>query len=286
MTARAQLQLGRSSPTKFDLPSGSVAALQAGSADALPVLLVPGFTGSKEDFGPLFDPLAGAGFSVTAIDLPGQFESSAAHPDEPSGYTPAGLAETVRGVAAQLGTRVHLLGHSFGGLVARAAVIAAPSSFASLVLMDSGPAAIGGARRRRIEALAPLLPSAGVAGVFAASQAAAAAEPGYIAPAPELAAFLQRRFLASSAAMLQGMGAALCCEPDLTPELGATGVATLVLYGENDDAWAPAEQAEMARRLAAEQVVISGAAHSPAVENPSATATALIGFWRERSLIA
>jgi pimeloyl-ACP methyl ester carboxylesterase len=53
----------------------------------------------------------------------------------------------------------------------------------------------------------------------------------------------------------------------------------LVLYGENDDAWDPEEQAAMAERLDALKVVIPGAAHSPAVEAPETTASALTVFW-------
>ena len=53
----------------------------------------------------------------------------------------------------------------------------------------------------------------------------------------------------------------------------------LVLYGEHDDGWPPELQAEMARRLDAECVVIPGAVHSPAVEAPETTAHALTRFW-------
>jgi pimeloyl-ACP methyl ester carboxylesterase len=53
----------------------------------------------------------------------------------------------------------------------------------------------------------------------------------------------------------------------------------LVLRGVHDDAWSPTVQDEMAYRLGAELVVIQGAAHSPAVEQPAATATALVTFW-------
>jgi pimeloyl-ACP methyl ester carboxylesterase len=56
-------------------------------------------------------------------------------------------------------------------------------------------------------------------------------------------------------------------------------VPVLVLYGENDDAWDPQEQALMAERLEARKVVIPGAAHSPAVEAPETTASALTVFW-------
>jgi pimeloyl-ACP methyl ester carboxylesterase len=53
----------------------------------------------------------------------------------------------------------------------------------------------------------------------------------------------------------------------------------LVIYGENDNAWSPADQETMARRLGAIRVCIPQAAHSPAVEAPATTAGALTRFW-------
>jgi len=255
---------------------GPISVLQAAATGA-PVLLVPGYTGSKEDFAPLLDPLAAAGFAVTAMDLPGQYESPG--PADPEAYTPPRLADSVIQVARSLGGPVHLVGHSFGGLVARAAVIEAPDAFASLVLMCSGPAGIGGGRRDMIEQLEPVLATSGLAGVYAASLAVSRAQAGYVEPPPPLAAFLETRFLAGVPAMLQGMGHALRVEPDRVAELAAVALPKLVLYGEGDDAWPPAVQDAMAQRLQAPTSVIAGAAHSPAVENPEATIEALVRFW-------
>ena len=66
---------------------GPLAALIA-TADrpAGTVLLLPGYTGSKEDFGPILDPLAAAGLTAITVDLPGQHESEG--PDEEDAYTP------------------------------------------------------------------------------------------------------------------------------------------------------------------------------------------------------
>jgi pimeloyl-ACP methyl ester carboxylesterase len=274
----SQLDIGSAHPLTIQIEGGSIAALEGGPADGPAVLLVPGYTGSKEDFGPLLDPMAAAGFHAVTIDLPGQFESPG--PEDLAQYTPFALGACIRAIAATLSPRVHLLGHSFGGLVTRAAVIDSLDSFASFVLMDSGPAGLGGARAQMIELLRPYLPSLGVAGVYAASEAAAAAQAGYVPAPPELAAFMERRFLAGSPDMLLGMGEALLAELDRVDELAATGVPLMVIYGENDDAWSPALQAEMAARLDAEHIVIANAAHSPAVENVAATVDALISFWR------
>lgn len=281
MSATSQLNVGSARRIDFNLPGQRIAALQAGSPGSAAALLVPGYTGSKEDFGPILDPLADAGFCVTAIDLPGQFESPGL--SQTAGYTPDRLAEYVRGVAGCLGENAHLLGHSFGGLVARAAVIAEPSLFTSLTLLSSGPARLGGIRRVNMDRLEPVLASSGLPGVYAAMQAAALGEPGFVAPAPEVAEFLERRFLGGSPQMLQGMADALRAEPDRVAEVEAARVPVLVLHGVDDDAWPTDEQRSMAARLNAHYVVIPDAAHSAAVENPDATAAALAAFWQDSS---
>lgn len=278
MSATSEELVGAARRVTLELPTGQrIAALQAGAAGAAAVLLVPGYTGSKEDFGPILDPLAAAGCFVTAIDLPGQYES----PGLPcaADYTPDRLGTIVRDLARLLAAPVRLLGHSFGGLVARAAAIAEPALFSSLVLMSSGPARLGGARGATIDQLEPLLATAGLAGIYAAMQAAAAAAPGFVPPPPDVAAFLERRFLRNSPTMLQGMGDALRREPDRVVELAATPLPILVLHGVADDAWPPPEQRDMARRLGAHYEIIDGAAHSPAVENPASTISSLLAFW-------
>jgi pimeloyl-ACP methyl ester carboxylesterase len=273
----SQLDVGAATRTMLTVAPTPIAALQAGEATGRPVLLVPGYTGSKEDFAPLLEPLARAGFRVTAIDLPGQFESPG--PTEPARYAIDELAQTVLALARSLGPGVRLLGHSFGGLVSRAAVCAEPGDFSSLVLLGSGPAALPGPRRDMIDRLEPVLASHGMPAVYTATETVAAAQPGYRDPSPELAAFLRRRFLAGSPAMLRGMADALRAEPDRVGELAATGVPVLVLYGAGDDAWPPDVQSAMAARLGAASAVIPDAMHSPAIENPTATVAALLRFW-------
>lgn len=242
-------------------------------------LLVPGYTGSKEDFAPLLDPLAAAGYRVVAMDLPGQYASPG--PDDPAAYTLGWLGSVVSTVAKELGDGpVHLLGHSFGGLVSRQAVLDEPASYRSLTLLGSGPAAIGGSRKDRMTALEPLLPR-GMAAVYQAVEQLARADPKWIKASPELRAFLKERFIASSAGGLKGMGDTLLTAPDRVDDLAAAGIPLLVCHGEADDAWQPATQAEMAVKLGARHHVITGSVHSPAIENPPATIAVLDAFWQE-----
>ncbi len=246
-----------------------------------PVVLVPGFTGSKEDFGPLLRRLASRGHRCVALDLPGQFESDG--PESPSDYTIDKLGQDVLGivdgVADESGGPVHVIGHSFGGLVVRAAAISRPEAFASVVLLDSGPAMIPTARETAIKLLveAAGAPDLTLDMIWDAIVSFYSAE-GSTPPPPETAAFQRDRFTRTSRESLIGMGRSLLTSPDRTEELAATGISTFVLFGEDDDAWPPSLQVEMAERLGAQVGVVPDAAHSPALENTSGTVAALLGW--------
>lgn len=261
----------------YDLPAGPLAGVELAPAQPRgTAVLVPGYSGSKEDFGPLLAPLAAAGWRAVALDLRGQHESPG--PDDETAYTVPLLAQDVLGVVQAHG-RVHLVGHSFGGLVCRAVALADRSGLASLTLLGSGPAALTGPRVDVLAFLPDVLAAGGLAAVADASEQLSAADPEAADVPPEVTAFLRQRWLTSSAAGLLGMAEALRTEPDRVAALRATGVPALVLHGQDDDAWSPAVQADMAVRLGADLVVVPGARHSPAAENPEATASALDQFW-------
>jgi pimeloyl-ACP methyl ester carboxylesterase len=235
-------------------------------------VLVPGYTGSKEDFALLAAPLTEAGWRYVALDQRGQYESSGS--DDPAAYTVEALATDLLDFLAAVAPGAHVVGHSFGGLVARAAAIREPAAFASLTLLDSGPAALTGPPVDRIRALAPLLDTYGPERLFEGLLAAATVSPG-----EEVVAFLRRRFLTSSVTGLRAMADAITGEPDRTEELRATGVRVLVASGEHDDTWLPDVQRDMAERLGAPFALIPGAVHSPAAERPAETARLLLEWW-------
>ena len=61
-----------------------------------PAILVPGLTGSKEDFLAILQQLAAAGRRVLALDMRGQYETSG--PDDPGAYTIAELGFDIAAV--------------------------------------------------------------------------------------------------------------------------------------------------------------------------------------------
>jgi pimeloyl-ACP methyl ester carboxylesterase len=305
-----------STPTSLALPEGvrrttihtargSFAALEAsplsGVRERAPALLVPGFTGSKEDFLAILGLLADGGRQVVAIDMRGQFETSGT--DDREGYSASALGSDIGALVHATGAR-HLLGHSYGGLIAREALLglesAGPGSgdgIGSFTLMSSGPSALTGPRATELRAM---LAAAGVEDTDVLDRAALRAkisdlwhiylEPQAVAsgvPAP-IVAFLASRMLSNDPKGLIHMAHHLLTASDRTAELVRLDwIPMLVLYGENDNSWSPAEQEDMARRLGAHRICILAAAHSPAVEAPATTASALTRFWNgaERSLV-
>jgi pimeloyl-ACP methyl ester carboxylesterase len=261
--------------------SGPLAALvgepPTGAASAEPVLLVPGYTGSKEDFLPVLGPLARAGHRAVAIDLRGQFESEGS--DDPAPYTIDALAKDVGELLAGLGPDTHLVGHSFGGLVTRATILAGARP-RTHVLVGSGPAALGGRRAEVIPLMLQIAQQDGMAALGAASAEMDRADPKRASTPTEVNDFLFQRWAASSATGLKVMGEALLTATDQVEELAAAGVPTLVIHGEDDDAWPPAVQKEMAHRLGADHVAVPGSVHSPACEEPEAFVVALLRYWR------
>jgi pimeloyl-ACP methyl ester carboxylesterase len=85
--------------------------------------------------------------------------------------------------------------------------------------------------------------------------------------------------LTNNPTALVTMASNLLTAGDKTQALATREIPTLVLYGEEDNAWPPTLQAEMSTRLGAQQFCIPGAAHNPNVEAPATTAHALTQFW-------
>ncbi|MCX4446999.1 alpha/beta fold hydrolase [Streptomyces sp. NPDC087866] len=254
---------------------GEFAVLDAAPSGALrgTALLVPGYTGSKEDFIALLQPLADAGYRAVAVDGRGQFESTGS--DDPGVYAQDQLARDVLAQAAALGDgAVHLVGHSLGGQIGRAAVLLDAAAFRSLTLMSSGPAEVVEEQQVKLKILGDALATMTMDDVWAAMRAF---DPP--AEADTDGEGLRRRWLLHHPAQLIATGRQLATEPDRVAEVVATGLPVHVVSGEADDVWPVPVLDEMAVRLGALRTRIEGAEHSPNTDRPQETAEALVAFW-------
>jgi pimeloyl-ACP methyl ester carboxylesterase len=93
-----------------------------------------------------------------------------------------------------------------------------------------------------------------------------------------VADFMRRRFVSNNPYALRAKTGILLGTPDRTDELAAlaaSGLPVAVVHGESDDAWPLADQAAVAAAVGTAAVVIPGTGHSPAAEDPEATAEVL-----------
>jgi len=268
-------------PKTLDLPAG-VAAITietsrgpfATHAIRVPdpvahVLLIPGWTGSKEDFTPLLPLLASVGFDATAYDQRGQFETPGADDDD---YSLSGYATDAVSLARECSTEPsHLLGHSFGGLVAQAAALETTSDWRTLSLLCTGPGALGESPQRPLSQFARALGNLPLAEIHRFRE-------NGMERLPDIGAFLERRFTSNSVASLKSMTEHLMHAPDLITGIQRLRLPVWVGRGEDDDAWPHEAQAAMAARLGVDIHIIGDAAHSPAVENPPGLAGAWFPF--------
>ncbi|MEV6109818.1 alpha/beta fold hydrolase [Streptomyces sp. NPDC051940] len=261
----------------LDTDRGAFAAHFAGRRERGTALLVPGFTGSKEDFIALLEPLAARGFAVAAVDGRGQHETPG--PDDEAAYGLGELAADLLAQARALGGEVHVVGHSLGGLVAREAVLRDASPFASLTLMSSGPAAVAEEQQARVKTLIGALAVLDLESVWQAMRALDPPEAADDGTPADVAGFLHRRWMNTRPAQLIAAGRLLIEERDRVAELAGVELPKHVLSGAVDYAWPVERLDRMAARLRAHRTVVPGAEHSPNVDQPAVTATALADFW-------
>ncbi|MFC4493575.1 alpha/beta fold hydrolase [Streptomyces ovatisporus] len=303
---------------RLDTARGEFAVHDAGVPRLGTALLLPGFTGSKEDFIALLEPLADAGFRAVAVDQRGQYETGG--PRAEAAYSRTELARDALALAealqqdddvlhdsdngshaanpphgarsAQSARRVHLLGHSLGGLIARDAVLRDRTPFASLTLMSSGPAAVSASQQHRLKLLLGALPVMTAEEIWQAMRELDPVEAADETTPPEVAEFMHERWLAHVPEQLSVTAQRLIAEPDRVDELAAAvsaagsdrpALPVHVLSGSVDYAWAVPLLDDMAVRLGAVRTVVQGAGHSPNAERPGETARAMADFWSSTS---
>ena len=250
------------------------------------VVLVPGFTGSKEDFIAVVPLLAAAGVGAVAFDQLGQNESDGSPrlDDYALDRMASDVAEIVDVAGGRLGARSapHLLGHSFGGLVAQEAIAGGHLRPASFVALCTGPGGLPEERWESLPDLVSALEHQALADIWRIMREMDAAEDPATPPA-DVAAFLSSRWHRNSPVQLQAFGRQLMEQPDLRARMRPAvegGLPMWVVWGEHDDAWPVDVQAQWAADLGVPTVEIPGVGHSPNAEAPAAMVEALLRVWR------
>lgn len=252
--------------SSFAAPSGPLAVITMGAADAQPVVLVPGATGSKEDFVLMMPILAAAGFHALSFDLAGQYESAGAGPerlDPPRPHYDLDLfVNDLLAVLRDLGRPAHVVGYSFAGTVAGLAFARERSLFASLTLLSCPP--LAGQSLRGVSRIGRI---SGVAnGRVGAALMIWGIRRNFIPVRPGRLRFVEDRFKLTRRQSVRDIVELMKHNPDLSIPLAQASLPKLVAVGEHD-LWPTSLHAEFARSLGADLAVYRSG-HSPCETSP------------------
>ncbi|MDQ0754416.1 alpha/beta fold hydrolase [Arthrobacter sp. B3I4] len=264
---------------EFQAPSGALATLSMGNPGNPPVLLVPGATGSKEDFALMLPQLAAAGYFVLSCDIAGQYESAGAGPEhlvpprEHYGYQ-LFTGDLIALLEAGTGP-AHVVGYSFAAIVAQLAFVQRPELFRSLTLLScpphSGNCFRGVQRIGRFSALAS--PRVGAALMIWGIRS------NLVRVAPSRIRFVRSRFRLTRRASVRDIFGLMQHVPDLRPELAAATLPKFVAVGEHD-LWPLALHRRFAQAIGAKIAVYRGG-HSPSETSPHQMSRDLIALYAE-----
>jgi 3-oxoadipate enol-lactonase len=246
---------------------------RAGPTDAPKVLLLHGIGSNSRSFVPQLEALSDR-FDLAAWDAPGYGASD----DPPHQYGLDDFAAAAETLVGCLGWEsAHVLGHSFGGVVAQALYCRSPKLVRSLILSDTnaGSGTLPEPERsqrvqRRLDDLATRTPR----------EIAERRGPGLLAPgaSPELLASIVDVMAAirppGYAAAAVALGTA-----DFSTRLACIEVRTLVIHGALDTVIPPGVGEDLARRIpCARLVLLPGAGHASNQQVPEAYNQALRAF--------
>lgn len=294
--------MGRCESRQVRLGDVTIACDDVGDGER-PILLVHGFTGSRDDWAEVVEPLAERTGRVVACDLRGHGEST--NVGRCSAYDLGLLVDDLFGVLDALGIRTcDAIGHSLGGLIIAEACRRSPERFGSLMFMSAPkrPAATsvaglldGGSLIERFGAmrfavrkgftnrlalaggmrmLAPFFVRSARVGPPAMRAAREA-----IGPA-EFDARARAKILAMDPHAFVALGTFVTTFESIEPALRSIRCPTAVMIGEQDSSFLPFAR-EVLDELHldagdAELVIVPDAAHSPQIENTKAWLEAVV----------
>ena len=270
--------------TGFDAPSGVLAMVSLGDVGRPRVVLVPGVTGSKEDFSLVLPILARAGYRVEAYDQSGQYESRDAgpHNQQPprAHYDYDLFVDDLIAVLESSTTPAHVLGYSFAGTVAQLALVRRPELFASLTLLSCPPAPGQGFRRVQRIGWISRFTSGGVG----AALMVWGIRRNFVPVPPGRLRFVHERLAVTHLGSVRDIIRMMKRAPDVRDAVCRIDIPKLIAVGAHD-LWPLWLHLEFARRIGAGVAVyVSG--HSPCETSPHQLSRDLLELFSRSSAAA
>lgn len=261
----------------FEAPSGPLATLSMGTPGNPRVLLVPGATGSKEDFVLMLPELAAAGYFVLTFDIAGQYDSAAAGPENLSPprehYDYDLFTNDLIAILDAEEAAAHVVGYSFAAIIAQLAFTRRPDKFRSLTLLscppEPGQSFRGVQRIGRFSGRAS--PRVGAALMIWGIRSNVVHVP------PNRIRFVKHRFRFTRRSSVRDIFGLMQHAPDLRAALARASLPKFVAVGEHD-LWPLALHRRFAQSIGARIAVYRGG-HSPSETSPYQMSRDLIALY-------
>jgi pimeloyl-ACP methyl ester carboxylesterase len=266
---------------RVELPDIGLSILEAGVGGE-PLMLVHGFTGSKEDFGAEVARLGALGFHAVSPDHRGHGASD--HPASEAAYSFEAFAADLIALAGALGWQTFdLLGHSMGGMVVQHMALSHPHRVTRLILMDTHHGPVDDLDAEILELGIELARTEGLEVIrdvvkMGRDPMASPAHARMCAEVPGYEDWCDAKFLASAPLMFAAMLRQFHETPDRLADLARIECPTLVVVGELDAPFLAPSLAMAEVIPDARLVVIPGAGHSPQFEGTEAWRAAVDEF--------
>lgn len=258
--------------SRFEAPSGSLAVLSLGDPGHPRIVLVPGITGSKEDFILVMPILAAAGYYVQSFDLAGQYQSADAGPRDGARYDyHLFVADLI--AFLEHGAPAHLLGYSFAGILAQLVVATRPKLCLSLALMTTPPDP--GQVFRGVRWVGPLSPLASAR--VGASLMILGIVWNLNRVQPNRLSFVRSRFALTKRSSVDDAIGLMQHAPDLAAAVAAVPIPKLVAVGTHD-LWPISRHRRFARSIGA-RIAVYRTGHSPCETAPHQLAADLLELY-------
>ena len=235
----------------------------AGDDDGVPLVLLHGFTGHRDDFCAVLQDLARTR-RVLVPDLRGHGESGRA--EGPGGYTFLECMTDLLAFLDALGIeRCDLLGHSMGGMVAVRFALGCPARLRSLVLMSTSASGLGEEANESLRKGRAFAQEAGLVAMQAAMEAVGRADPDPVIElwAERYWAHQRRRYADMDLNAFLGFSLEMIEQTPVSRRLTEIRHPTSVLIGSEDQGFLAGADELFAGIAQSTLHTIEGAGHHP-----------------------